>query len=112
MNSLTVNNRLPQLRNSRIWDLVVSVCAWYQAAGFHVTTVGAGDCGCLASEGEALCENLTGVSETTEVSRPRHQMGARDSTRYIPREGYDHECFSPLEQFQRKFTELKDDHEH
>jgi hypothetical protein len=27
------------------------------------------------------------------------------------REGYDHECFSPLEQFQRKFTELKDDHE-
>ncbi|EGQ5289258.1 DUF4222 domain-containing protein [Enterobacter hormaechei] len=28
------------------------------------------------------------------------------------REGYDHECFSPLEQFQRKFTELKDDHEH
>ncbi|MCS2155497.1 DUF4222 domain-containing protein [Scandinavium sp. H11S7] len=24
------------------------------------------------------------------------------------REGYDHECFSPLEQFQRKFTELKD----
>ncbi|MDF3665325.1 DUF4222 domain-containing protein, partial [Enterobacter hormaechei subsp. steigerwaltii] len=26
--------------------------------------------------------------------------------------GYDHECFSPLEQFQRKFTELKDDHEH
>ncbi|AUJ81087.1 DUF4222 domain-containing protein [Enterobacter cancerogenus] len=28
------------------------------------------------------------------------------------REGYDHECFSPLEQFQRKFTELKDAHEH
>ncbi|ECB7637763.1 MULTISPECIES: DUF4222 domain-containing protein [Citrobacter] len=27
------------------------------------------------------------------------------------REGYEHECFSPLEQFQRKFTELKDDHE-
>ncbi|ASB82175.1 MULTISPECIES: DUF4222 domain-containing protein [Enterobacter cloacae complex] len=27
------------------------------------------------------------------------------------REGYDHECSSPLEQFQRKFTELKDDHE-
>ncbi|EMB4295855.1 MAG: DUF4222 domain-containing protein [Enterobacter sp.] len=27
------------------------------------------------------------------------------------REGYDHECFSPLDQFQRKFTELKDDHE-
>ncbi|ELM8829648.1 DUF4222 domain-containing protein [Escherichia coli] len=27
------------------------------------------------------------------------------------RQGYDHECFSPLEQFQRKFTELKDDHE-
>ncbi|MEE9651564.1 DUF4222 domain-containing protein [Enterobacter soli] len=27
------------------------------------------------------------------------------------REGYDHECFHPLEQFQRKFTELKDDHE-
>ncbi|HGF0769542.1 TPA: DUF4222 domain-containing protein [Kluyvera georgiana] len=27
------------------------------------------------------------------------------------REGYDHECFSPLEQFQRKFTELKDCHE-
>ncbi|WP_421550909.1 DUF4222 domain-containing protein [Kluyvera intermedia] len=26
-------------------------------------------------------------------------------------EGYDHECFSPLEQFQRKFTELKDCHE-
>ncbi|EKO4983808.1 DUF4222 domain-containing protein [Escherichia coli] len=27
------------------------------------------------------------------------------------REGYGHECFSPLEQFQRKFTELKDCHE-
>ncbi|HFK5650246.1 TPA: DUF4222 domain-containing protein [Enterobacter ludwigii] len=28
------------------------------------------------------------------------------------RDGYNHECFSPLEQFKRKFTELKDDHEH
>ncbi|EFE6859266.1 DUF4222 domain-containing protein [Escherichia coli] len=28
------------------------------------------------------------------------------------RQGYEHECFSPLEQFQRKFTELRDDHEH
>ncbi|PTA87485.1 DUF4222 domain-containing protein [Kosakonia sp. H7A] len=27
------------------------------------------------------------------------------------REGYPHECFSPLEQFQRKFREIKDDHE-
>lgn len=27
------------------------------------------------------------------------------------RKGYEHECFSPLEQFQRKFTEIKDDHE-
>ncbi|HGF5871478.1 TPA: DUF4222 domain-containing protein [Escherichia coli] len=27
------------------------------------------------------------------------------------RDGYEHECFSPLEQFQRKFTELKGDHE-
>lgn len=28
------------------------------------------------------------------------------------RDGYPHECFSPLEQFLRKFTELKGDHEH
>ena len=28
------------------------------------------------------------------------------------RDGYEHECFSPLDQFQRKFTELKGDHEH
>ncbi|WP_159201452.1 DUF4222 domain-containing protein, partial [Klebsiella pneumoniae] len=28
------------------------------------------------------------------------------------REGYEHECFSPLEQFRRKFREIKDDHEH
>ncbi|EPB1814061.1 DUF4222 domain-containing protein [Escherichia coli] len=28
------------------------------------------------------------------------------------RDGYNHECFSQLEQFKRKFTELKDDHEH
>lgn len=27
------------------------------------------------------------------------------------RDGYAHECFSPLEQFQRKFTEIKDRHE-
>lgn len=27
------------------------------------------------------------------------------------RENYEHECFSPLEQFQRKFREIKDDHE-
>lgn len=27
------------------------------------------------------------------------------------REGYPHECFSPLEQFRRKFREIKDDHE-
>ncbi|MGQ7075847.1 DUF4222 domain-containing protein, partial [Escherichia sp. SP-MK2] len=27
------------------------------------------------------------------------------------REGYEPECFSPLEQFQRKFTELRDDNE-
>lgn len=27
------------------------------------------------------------------------------------REGYESECFSPLEQFQRKFTELRDDNE-
>ncbi|MEC6187473.1 DUF4222 domain-containing protein, partial [Klebsiella pneumoniae] len=26
--------------------------------------------------------------------------------------GYEHECFSPLEQFRRKFREIKDDHEH
>ncbi|HDS3563639.1 TPA: DUF4222 domain-containing protein, partial [Klebsiella pneumoniae subsp. pneumoniae] len=25
---------------------------------------------------------------------------------------YEHECFSPLEQFRRKFREIKDDHEH
>ncbi|WP_343711217.1 DUF4222 domain-containing protein [Kosakonia radicincitans] len=28
------------------------------------------------------------------------------------REGYPHECFSPLEQLRRKFREIKDDHEH
>ncbi|MFX0565562.1 DUF4222 domain-containing protein [Kosakonia cowanii] len=28
------------------------------------------------------------------------------------RTDYPHECFSPLEQFQRKFREIKDDHEH
>jgi len=28
------------------------------------------------------------------------------------RDGYEHECFSPLDQFQRKFTELKGDHEY
>ncbi|WP_316389745.1 DUF4222 domain-containing protein [Enterobacter cloacae] len=28
------------------------------------------------------------------------------------RAGYEHECFSPLDQFKRKFSELKDDHEH
>ncbi|MEI9881313.1 DUF4222 domain-containing protein [Atlantibacter hermannii] len=29
------------------------------------------------------------------------------------REGYEHgECFSPLEQFQRKFREIEGDHEH
>ncbi|MEP9011486.1 DUF4222 domain-containing protein [Enterobacter sp. JMULE2] len=27
------------------------------------------------------------------------------------REGYDHECFSPLKQFLRKFTELKGEDE-
>ncbi|WP_436873726.1 DUF4222 domain-containing protein [Kosakonia sacchari] len=26
-------------------------------------------------------------------------------------QGYEHECFSPFEQFQRKFREIKDDHE-
>lgn len=28
------------------------------------------------------------------------------------RKGYEHECFSPLEQFQRKFREVEGDHEH
>ncbi len=28
------------------------------------------------------------------------------------RDGCEHECFSPLDQFQCKFTELKGDHEH
>lgn len=27
-------------------------------------------------------------------------------------QGYEPECFSPREQFQRKFREIKDDHEH
>ncbi|EFN4619257.1 DUF4222 domain-containing protein [Escherichia coli] len=27
------------------------------------------------------------------------------------REGYEHECFSPLEQFQRKFREIEDQNE-
>ncbi|HDR2792810.1 TPA: DUF4222 domain-containing protein [Enterobacter asburiae] len=37
----------------------------------------------------------------------------RDTQRVIYlREGYEHECFSPLDQFKRKFSELKDDHEH
>ncbi|ENW8813735.1 DUF4222 domain-containing protein [Escherichia coli] len=28
------------------------------------------------------------------------------------REGYEHECFSPLEQFRRKFREIEVGHEH
>ncbi|VDZ82699.1 DUF4222 domain-containing protein [Kluyvera intermedia] len=28
------------------------------------------------------------------------------------REGYAHECFSPLELFRKKFREIRDDHEH
>ncbi|HGY1213103.1 TPA: DUF4222 domain-containing protein [Citrobacter braakii] len=28
------------------------------------------------------------------------------------RDGYPHECFSPLEQFRQKFREITDDHEH
>ncbi|MGP3593090.1 DUF4222 domain-containing protein [Vagococcus sp. WN89Y] len=28
------------------------------------------------------------------------------------RQGYEHECFSPLEQFRRKFREIEGDHEH
>ncbi|HDR2474170.1 TPA: DUF4222 domain-containing protein [Enterobacter soli] len=45
---------------------------------------------------------------------PVHVIRWEPETRRViyHREGYDHECFSPLEQFQRKFTELKDDHEH
>ena len=27
------------------------------------------------------------------------------------REGYEHECFSPLEHFRQKFREIRDDHE-
>ncbi|EDS5804892.1 DUF4222 domain-containing protein, partial [Escherichia coli] len=27
-------------------------------------------------------------------------------------EGYEHECFSPLEQFRRKFREIEVGHEH
>ncbi|WP_071818752.1 DUF4222 domain-containing protein [Enterobacter sp. 638] len=44
---------------------------------------------------------------------PVHVIRWESQTRRVIylREGYDHECFSPLEQFQRKFTELKDDHE-
>ncbi|MGX5100351.1 DUF4222 domain-containing protein [Enterobacter cloacae] len=44
---------------------------------------------------------------------PVHVIRWEPETRRVIylREGYDHECFSPLEQFQRKFTELKDDHE-
>ncbi|MCK7046703.1 DUF4222 domain-containing protein [Enterobacter hormaechei] len=44
---------------------------------------------------------------------PVHVVRWEPQTRRVIylREGYDHECFSPLEQFQRKFTELKDDHE-
>lgn len=41
MNSVTVNNRLPQLRGIPLLaPRRFGMSGWYQAAGFHVTTAG------------------------------------------------------------------------
>lgn len=40
-----------------------------------------------------------------------HTLGAQTQRVIYLREGYQHECFSPLEQFKRKFREIEGSYE-
>lgn len=114
MNSLTVNNRLPQLRGIPVpgfplfrYERMVSgrwvPCNHSRAKGI----VG------VLPEGETLMRKLNRWFKDHRGVPVRVIRWEPETQRVIYlRQGYKHECFSPLEQFQRKFREIGGEREH
>lgn len=78
MNSVTVNNRLPQLRGIPVvgtssfrYERMVSG-RWVPCNHSRAMAI----VGVWRRKGESLCENLTGDSETTEVSQSTSSDGS------------------------------------
>lgn len=59
-----------------------------------------------------LCDKLTAGSKITTEYPSESFVGSQTQRVIYLREGYEHECFSPLEQFRRKFREIEVGHEH
>ncbi|CAH3775219.1 hypothetical protein AI2694V1_3124 [Enterobacter cloacae] len=114
MTSLTAFNRLPQLRmipvpGAPLFRYERRIAnRWVPCNHSRAVAI----VGVYYRKAKRLCAKLTEGSKTTEGSPFGLSGGNQRLNELSTRDGYDHECFSPLEQFKRKFTELKDDHEH
>lgn len=104
MNSVTAKNRLPQLRMIPIpgvplfrYERRVSnrwvACNHSRAAGVV---------GVYYRRAKRLCASLTDGSETEGVYPSTSSAGSQRSG----------ECFSPIKEFRRDFTEIKAEDEH
>lgn len=104
MSNLIVNLQLPQLRMYPIpgvssFRYERMVCGkWVECNHSRARGV----VGVFNRRAKALCEKLTGSSKTTMAIQSELSAGSQ---------GYSHECFSPLDQFQRKFREVEGSHE-
>ena len=59
-----------------------------------------------------LCDKLTAGSKITTESPSESCVGSRKHNEISTSAKAEHECFSPLEQFRRKFREIEVGHEH